>query len=205
MNATPHMLAIGFVAALSLLSGCNGKPDSPVSAQASAPENSTSGTGQHASPAPPAEVVDRFLNALREGEQETAEHLLTRKAREETAKRNLSVQPPGSPSIKFQIVGTEFLGADNNAAHVVSTWSEPSSDGSLTDYEIVWALRRQDDGWRIAGMATKLVENQPAIFLNFEDPEDMLAKWAEADRVANGHGEERHANAGGSLEGDTLR
>jgi hypothetical protein len=41
-------------------------------------------------------------------------------------------------------------------------------------------LRRQPEGWRVAGMAAVLLEGQPKQFLNFEDPEDMLRKREEA-------------------------
>jgi hypothetical protein len=37
-------------------------------------------------------------------------------------------------------------------------------------------VRREADGWRIAGMATRVFEDQPPLYLNFEDPEDMLRK-----------------------------
>ena len=46
--------------------------------------------------------------------------------------------------------------------------------GSVS-YEIVWALRQQTDGWRIAGMATQVTPAEAPIFLNFEDPDEMLA------------------------------
>ena len=37
-------------------------------------------------------------------------------------------------------------------------------------------LRREPQGWRIAGMATKVFPDQPPLVLNFEDPADMQRK-----------------------------
>lgn len=56
-----------------------------------------------------------------------------------------------------------------------SVWTETYPDGAIT-YEIVWVLRRQAEGWRIAGMALELLPGQPPQFLNFEDPQDMMQK-----------------------------
>jgi hypothetical protein len=122
--------------------------------------------------------VASFLKALREGDSRMAESLLTPKAREETAKRHLVVQPPGKPTATFEIGRVEYLSADRTGAHVQSVWTE---DAGTVSYEIVWALRRQDDGWHIAGMATQVVSNEPPVFLNFEDPDDMLERWRIAD------------------------
>jgi hypothetical protein len=63
--------------------------------------------------------------------------------------------------------------------HVSSVWTEKFDDGE-EKYEIVWALRRQQEGWRLAGMAMQLIPGQPMQFLNFENPEDMLKKKDDA-------------------------
>jgi hypothetical protein len=167
--------------------GCGGGAP-PAATPPTAPATAQNGTTQPAQPtaaAPePAEVVTEFLTALRTGDRDVAEKLLTQIARDETAKHELTVQPPGSPEIEFAIGVTELVGEPAEEAHVQSTWREPDSDGTKVDFEIIWVLRKQTDGWRIAGMATQLVPQQDPIFLNFEDPGDMLAKWAEADQLA---------------------
>ncbi len=129
----------------------------------------------------PDQAVAAFLKALRDGDNRVAEAMLTPKAREETAKRKLAVQPPGSPSASFEIGKIEYLNADKNGAHVNCVWNERDNKSAPTSYEIVWALRRLPDGWHIAGMATQVAPTEPPVFLNFEDPDDMLEKWRAAE------------------------
>ena len=81
----------------------------------------------------------------------------------------------------FQIGKVEYLTSDQKGAHVSSIWTERDDRGNSVSYEIVWALRHQQEGWRIAGMATQVTESSAPIFLNFEDPEDMLRKWKDAE------------------------
>jgi len=129
--------------------------------------------------APPETVVMTFLNALRSGDSPTTESLLTGKARQELAKHSLSVDVQPAANATYQVRPAEYLPNDPSGAHVSSVWTEKFDDGDET-YEIVWALRRQQDGWRLAGMAMQLVPGQPVQFLNFENPEDMLRKKEEA-------------------------
>jgi hypothetical protein len=127
----------------------------------------------------PDQVVSVFLNALRSGDSPTTESLLTSRARQELAKHSLSVDVVSAPNATYQVRPAEVLQADPNGAHVSSVWTEKFDDGEET-YEIVWALRRQAEGWRLAGMAMQLIPGQAMQFLNFEDPEDMLKKKDEA-------------------------
>jgi len=132
--------------------------------------------------ASPHDVVAAFLTALRNGDENVASCLLTSRAREETAKRNLVVQPPGAPSATYQVGEVEYATEQKDGAYVPSSWTENDRDGVAHTYQITWVLRRQSDGWRVAGMATQVDEAKPPLFLNFEDPEDMLRKWREADQ-----------------------
>ncbi len=36
---------------------------------------------------------------------------------------------------------------------------------------VVWMLKKQGEGRRIAGMATRMFPDMPPVVLNFEDPE----------------------------------
>jgi hypothetical protein len=133
----------------------------------------------------PQEVVEGFLRAMRDGDQATIRALMTRKAREETEKSDqLEIQPPGSPNSSYQVGRMQFADDSKTVAHVSSVWTEPGADGRSIQYEVVWILRREDTSWRIAGMATQISENAPPLFLNFEDPADMLAKLEEAQKAS---------------------
>ncbi|ADB15237.1 hypothetical protein Psta_0550 [Pirellula staleyi DSM 6068] len=128
-----------------------------------------------AADATPDQVISVFLDALRVGDSATTANLLTSKAREETAKHNIAVDPQSAPGAKYSVAPAEFLADNPHGAHVRSSWTETYQDGTV-NYDIVWVMRRQKEGWRIAGMALELVPGQEPAFLNFEDPTDMLAK-----------------------------
>ncbi len=145
------------------------RPEIAVPAQPPIPANAT-----------PQQVVATFLESLRGGDEMVAAALLTDKAREETAKKDLAVQPPGTPAAKYQVGEAEYVTPNKDGAHVPSVWTESDDQGNSESYEIIWVLRHQQNGWRIAGMATQIVENTAPLFLNFEDPEDMLQKWQQA-------------------------
>jgi hypothetical protein len=171
-------------------SGCSKKSESTPETSAPATQASpASGAAANNTPAPqpiavpanaaPEQVVTVFLNALRTGDSPTTESLLTTKAREELAKHQLSVDVQSAPNATYQVRPAEGVAGDPSGAHVSSIWTEKFEDGEET-YEIVWALRRQNEGWRLAGMAMQLLPGQPMDFLNFEDPGDMLKKKDEA-------------------------
>ena len=129
--------------------------------------------------ATPEQVVEYFLAALQQGSDEQVTGLLTAKARTETAKHDLVVRSPGSPTAKFSVGALELV---SGGAYVNSQWSETSRDGFSHSFEIIWVLRKQANGWRIAGMATRVAENEQPTYLNFENPQEMIRKWNAADK-----------------------
>ncbi len=129
--------------------------------------------------ATPEQVVEHFLTALQQGSDEQVTGLLTAKARTETAKHDLVVRSPGSPTAKFSVGALEIV---SGGAYVNSQWSETSIDGFAQKFEIIWVLRKQANGWRIAGMATRVAENEQPTYLNFENPKEMIRKWNAADK-----------------------
>jgi hypothetical protein len=170
------------------LAGCNGQTASGPAVASPAQSGATAGPAQ-AVPAPqpiavpasatPDQVVSVFLNALRTGDSPTTESLLTAMAREELEKHSMSVDVQSAPNAAYEIRAAHVLPDNPSGAHVTSVWTEKFDDGDET-YEIVWVLRRQTEGWRVAGMAMQLIPDQPPQFLNFENPEDMLRKKEEA-------------------------
>lgn len=138
--------------------------------------------------ATPDQVVTVFLDAMRAADGKAVESLLTTKAREETIKHNMPVEPVAAPHAQFQVAAPQYLPMNPNGAHVQAQWVE--SDGMLTyTHTVIWVLRRQNDGWRIAGFAIELVPGQGPQFLNFEDPADMLKKQQEAVAALQAAGE----------------
>jgi hypothetical protein len=145
------------------LAGCGSSPTEAAKQPAHGGDNS-----------PPEAVVGRFLEAVRTGNDETAAGLLTSLARKKTTEMNLEVAPPGSDTAKFTVGEVEYIAKDT--AHVGSQWTDVDESGQPRTDPIVWVLRRDAEGWRIAGMATKVFENEPPLLLNFEEPEDMMRK-----------------------------
>ena len=129
----------------------------------------------------PDEVVTAFLEAARSGDESVATRLLTRKAQEETEKEGLSLDPPGTPSMKYRIEKVEYDKDIKDAAYVNSVWTDSAAGPTESPFEVVWVLRRQSDGWRIAGMAAQIEPGEPPVFMNFEEPADVLRLKGQLD------------------------
>lgn len=160
------MYRLSLVIALSglLLAGCG--------SSASAPD--APNTRQNAAVVPPEKIVAEFLEAVRTGNDAAAATLLTPLARQKTSEMNLEVAPPGSDTAKYTVGEVEYI--EEGGVHVASHWTDVDENGQPHTDPIVWMLRREQQGWRIAGMATKVFPDQPPLFLNFEDPQDMARK-----------------------------
>ncbi len=156
------------VAALAMcgLSACGNSSESTPTA------NATSSTPQIG--ATPDGAVREFLQAVKDGDHTTAEQLLTPLAREKTAEYDIAVAPPGSDTASFEVLDVEQVA--DGGAHVASQWTDIDQTGQPHTDTLVWMLRREPEGWRIAGMGARLFPEEPPLFLNFEDPEDMLRK-----------------------------
>lgn len=184
-------VAMGFVAPsivmLSLVGCGSGKKPTTAegkgtaTAQAGADDENTLTITEESTPDI---VVSGFLEALRSGDKDSTAALLTTKAREETTKNNISVDPTSSPDSMYEVAEPKYLADNPKGAHVDSVWHEKLEDGSDASYTITWVLRKESNGWRVAGMALEIIPGEEPRFLNFEDPEDMLKKREEAIAAA---------------------
>ena len=135
---------------------------------------------QVAATASPDQVVQVFLDALKQGDIATKAALLTQRAREETAREHFDINPQSAPNAVFEVKPAQYLPENPHGAHVISTWTETYPDDGELKYDVVWVLRKQPEGWRIAGMAIELVPGAEPACLNFEDAADMAKKYADA-------------------------
>ncbi len=157
-------------------------------------DSSTSSTAdQLANEDSPQRIVQNFLAALQLGNDATISNLLTTRARQETEKHDLVVRSPGSPNATFEVGEVEMV---SGGAYVTSLWKEPGKDGLTHQFDIIWILRQQQNGWRIAGMATRVTANEAPTYLNFEDPEEMIRIWKAADQRLATQQEQGAATAG---------
>jgi hypothetical protein len=156
--------------------------------------------------AEPPMVVQAFLEASRSGQDDLAMELLSNKAREATGREGLALDRAGKASMVYEVGGTEFPVDDKQAAYVTSVWRDPaeseerggppsnpisepgivptttqrSEKATGESVKVTWILRRQVEGWRIAGMATAVTGEEP-LLINFEDPSDLRRIKGEVD------------------------
>ena len=138
--------------------------------------------------ATPEHAVHSFLEAVRVGNEKQAALMLTSVARTKTAETDMVVAPVGSDTASFKIGKVEQVA--ENAAHVDTFWTDLDEEGKPHTDEVIWFVRKDPEGWRISGMATRVFDNQIPLVLNFEDPEDMMRKQEAAEReIAKRSGE----------------
>lgn len=124
--------------------------------------------------ATPQAAVKTFLTAVKAGDDASAEKMLTPLTIESIRKYEITVAPPGSDTASFEVGEVEMVAEDG--AHVASRWTDVDDQGQPHSDNIVWMVRKEEQGWRIAGMAAVVFPGEPPVFLNFEDPEDMMRK-----------------------------
>jgi hypothetical protein len=119
-------------------------------------------------------AVREFLEAVRTGDDEKAAAMLTELARTKTAEQGIQVAPRGSDTAKYEVGEVEMLAADG--ARVAATWTDLDHTGQAQTNRMQWMLRKQPEGWRIAGMAAEVFPGEAPLLLDFEKPEETLHK-----------------------------
>lgn len=121
-------------------------------------------------------AVAAFLDAVKRGDDAAARGMLTRVAAAKTAEMGISVAPPVPASATYSIRECEIVGDSDDLVHVATTWTDTDAEGFTTTDNVVWVVRLDPEGWRVVGMAMRVFEDMPPLLLNFEDPDDMIAK-----------------------------
>jgi len=184
-------LIVAIVTALSF--GCNESPQTEVAT-----------SGQQAGQQPPGfapvrpaktytdpqHSVHDFLIAVTTGDDATATALLTTKAQEEAWSNGLAISSDGFPNARFKMTETLILPSGLDA-EVGTVWM----DGNNETYPCVWMLKKEQHGWCISGMATKFLENAPAVELHFEDQKEMAQRQQEAMRMIQEHQQRQMASS----------
>jgi hypothetical protein len=155
-----------------------GTPKGKVEQPAKASETDQAGASGSKAALPktddPAAAVAVFLEALRSGDDETATQMLSTIAREKTVALTGNIKPPASDTAKFAVGKVVFIGDDG--AQVTSTWTDLDEEGEPVTDTAIWVLRKEEAGWRVAGVAAEVFPGEPPVLQNFEDPEDMFRK-----------------------------
>lgn len=126
----------------------------------------TSGAGTE-----PGEVVALFLDSLRRGDENAANGVLTAQAQAELAKTEFVIQPLGTPEGTYKIGRVGFVDGDTNAGLVECVWTEPNPDKTQMPIEldIVCEVHKEEQGWRISGLAVKMAGTEETLVLDFEN------------------------------------
>jgi hypothetical protein len=161
-----------------MVTGCGdaSAPSDSIASNGDSLASGPSGNSREQHVSSPSDTVARFYEALRGGEEDTIANLLTDKARTETAKAGLDIQSQGSADLEYQLGEVDYINESLDGAHVKSLWIDYTPEGDKVATEVIWVLRKQAEGWRIAGMATQVAEGQLPLLFNFENPQDMLQK-----------------------------
>jgi hypothetical protein len=131
-------------------------------------------------PAPPKNLdspegaVYQFLAALRAGDDAKTEAMFTKLAREQIRLSPYGVMPAASDTATFQLGKVEYL--DSDGARVEATWSDEDRDGRRLSDDMLWMVRKEAEGWRIAGAAVTAFPGEPPVLLDFENLKETMEK-----------------------------
>jgi len=140
------------------------------------PDNEPASTASETPKNGPAEGIAQFLKALRAGDHVKTKAMLTVAARETVDALDIPFEPPASDTAEFEIGDVQYL--DENSARVACMLSDLDENSKRQSEEVVWMLRREPQGWRIAGFAALAHEGGPLRALDFEDRQQMAATKA---------------------------
>ncbi|MFM7108461.1 MAG: hypothetical protein ACKOZU_07675 [Planctomycetaceae bacterium] len=121
-------------------------------------------------------TVVAFLDSVKRGDDAAARTMLTKVARTKTDELGMSVAPPVADTATYAVKECELIGDSGDIVHVATTWTDVAPDGSKSTEDVIWVVRLDPEGWRVAGMAMRVFDDMPPLLLDFEDPEDMVAK-----------------------------
>jgi hypothetical protein len=150
----------------------------------------------------PEAMVSRFLAALRQGDRETIASLLTAGARQETVRLGYEINVPGDPTAKYEVGRVEPVGDGKNEVFVSSIWTEDLGEGQVHTFEAVWICKREDQGWRISGLAIQDPASGEPLVFDFEKLEEVFKKMEQMEQPSPEGGEtvRQAANPGESGE-----
>lgn len=165
MRSNPRMFLSMFLVAA--IAGCGGSEDS-------APADSAGEGSDQAASAKPDAAVNKFLEAVRVGNDQEAAAMFTPLARQRVSELEIQVAPQGSDTASFSVGEVEYMA--ENGARVAATWTDLDEDGKRRTDDMTWMVRRVSEGWRVAGMATVVFPGEPQLLLDFEKPQETLRK-----------------------------
>ncbi len=122
--------------------------------------------------AEPHQVCEALLKLLQKEDLANAQNLFTREATALILRFDLPLSFPGEPNATFSVSPGKFATSRQALCQVLCTITE-NSNGTTTDSELGWMLKKSRSGWRVCGMLLPLENDKPMDFLNFESTTDI--------------------------------
>jgi len=123
-------------------------------------------------------AVEKFLSAVRSGNDEEIFNMLSPKAREVCGRDQLP-SVPASDTAEFRVDLVNLI--NDSEAQVRTTMIDLDETGQKVEDSIAWALRKTEEGWRIAGTASVFFEGMDPIIVNLESREAIAEAKAQFD------------------------
>ncbi len=155
---------------------------SPDESTDSSSDSAKSPTKSAVDTGPPEQTVHEFMMAFKNGDDTKASELVSEKTQNEMKRTDFGVSPPGSKDMKFQVGKVQYVPDSTDLARVDCHIEDKDEDGEDVKMDVVWFLRKEQPGWRIAGIAMKVFPDLPAVLYNFEDMDDVQRKAAMVDQ-----------------------
>ena len=137
-------------------------------------------------------AVEKFLSAVRQGNDEEIFNMLSPKAREICGRDQLP-SIPASDTAEFRVDLVNLV--NDTEAQVRTTMIDLDETGQKIEDSIAWALRKTEEGWRVAGTASVFFEGMDPIIVNFESREEMVHAKAQYEAQAKAVAARFHENS----------
>ena len=134
------------------------------------------------------DAVVKFLTALKSGKETDIFAMMTPLARKVCGEDDIVAGLPASDTAGFTIDEIKILSQDQ--AQVRTTMVDIDHRGNKMEDPLGWAMRKTEEGWRIAGTAFILFEGMEPIVINFESPQEIEKAKALAETQAKKFEEE---------------
>ncbi len=172
---------LALLAVASLAAGCGSQSTDVADAQRREVETQTAA---EANQVQPTEVVSQLLDRVRRGGQEASSNeLLTKLAQQELTRIGRPFQFPGSPDTRFEVREAFPVPDQDDAVWVHALLTEPSDSGENFQYEVVWTLRKETEGWRVSGFVIDQGDGMEPLEFDFENGAEMAARLAALEQA----------------------
>lgn len=147
----------------------------------------------------PIQMTYFFIRALQTNNENAVNGMLTQDAYNERMKSPQSFACPDFIRDSEVLLGSvQYLSDEKDESKIVgarvgTVWRVKSEEG-VTEENIAWVFRFEDDAWLVAGMIAVLDPKYPPILINFEDLEDTQRQFVEHEKEIQRINAEEDAN-----------